>query len=120
MTYSFRKPKFAGKPWEKKQKPASTPAPEPPLGPLLSTIVKTDLIVDSREYVPAARITDCQYVASFNWRDAWKPSVFIPGESPIRVAAYPSEPSQGNNSGLTNVKENHPSGPPSASPSSFA
>lgn len=86
MAYSFEKPKSAGKPWEKK--PTSTPAPEPPLGLLLSTIEKKDLITDSGEYVSDARITDCEYVSSFNWRDTWKPSVFISGEFPIR-AAYP-------------------------------
>lgn len=77
MGYHARKSRFASKP---REKTISTPVPEPPLGPLLSTIAKKDLVDESEEYVPTARITDCQYVASFSWRDSWKPSVFIPGE----------------------------------------
>lgn len=94
MAYPFQKPKSTGKHWEKK--PTSTPTPEPPLGPLLRTIVKEDLIAESEKYVSNARITDCQYVASFNWRNTGKPSVFIPGESCIRATAYLYEPSQKN------------------------
>ena len=115
MAHPFRKPKFAGKSWEKK--PTSTPAPEPPpLGPLLNTIVKKDLIVESKEHVSAARITDCQYVASFNWRHSRGPCVFIPGKSVSKQHLHANRRSRGTNSRLMDAQENHLGGPLSTSP----
>ncbi|SPN99808.1 uncharacterized protein DNG_02660 [Cephalotrichum gorgonifer] len=79
MAHHWPKSSYGGS-WEKRSQVASTPAP--PLGPLLSTIEQKDLLAESAKYTESARITDCEYVASFNWRNSRRPSIFVPGNPP--------------------------------------
>lgn len=65
--------------WSRKS--TYTPPPDPPLGSLLSTIKKKDLVAGSEEHISSSRITDCEYVASFNWRNSRTPSLFVPGRT---------------------------------------
>ena len=56
--------------------------PSPPLGPLLQSLSETDLVAadetqSSRRIL--AEITNCAYVASFNWLDRNEPTILIPG-----------------------------------------
>lgn len=65
--------------WSRKS--TYTPPPDPPLGRLLSTIKKDDVVFESEKHISSARITDCEYVASFNWRNSRNPSLFVPGRT---------------------------------------
>ena len=92
MAYNYdlwkAKPGSTGSSWSKKS--TYTPPPEPPLGSLLSTIKKKDLVAKSEEYIPSAKITDCEYVASFNWRNSRAPSAFVPGRTCLRSSSSSS------------------------------
>lgn len=56
--------------------------PSPPLGPLLQTLTELDLSaagLTENHDGGRAEITDCAYVASFNWLDRDEPTILVPG-----------------------------------------
>lgn len=67
--------------WEKspKLKSAYTPSPEPPLGPVLFSLTKSDFDRNAETYKAQSAITDCKAVASYNWLDKAEPTISVPG-----------------------------------------
>jgi hypothetical protein len=59
--------------------------PSPPLGPVLSTISRVELVADE---VPAgnAKITGVEDVASYNWISGKEPTILVPGKHNRRIA----------------------------------
>jgi len=49
-----------------------------PLGELMTTITMSDLLAEEKK--TTAKITDCQYVASYNWLSKAMPTILIPGQ----------------------------------------
>jgi len=56
-------------------------APVPPLGTLIQSLNKHDLVEDANNYLDRASIQDCELVASYNWLDKSDPAMLIPGTS---------------------------------------
>ncbi|OLN96711.1 hypothetical protein CCHL11_02291 [Colletotrichum chlorophyti] len=54
-------------------------APAPPLGSVIETVSIADLTEPASAFAPSARVTDCRFVASYNWLDKPKPSILVPG-----------------------------------------
>lgn len=50
-----------------------------PLGRLLETFRTSDLKTKDGESTDAPVISDCQYVASYNWLNEEAPSIVVPG-----------------------------------------
>ena len=66
--------------------------PSPPLGPLLQTLSEADLLATDQAQSSCdkpAKITDCTYVASFNWLDRDEPTILIPGITFSRFINHP-------------------------------
>lgn len=57
-----------------------------PLGELLTTITMTDLQSEKQE--TASKITDCQYVASYNWLSKATPTILVPGKISLPEEAW--------------------------------
>lgn len=51
-----------------------------PLGKLVKTFSILDLKVGSGQALPDTEISDCQYVASYNWLNSQNPTIVVPGE----------------------------------------
>ncbi|KAJ3564152.1 hypothetical protein NPX13_g7944 [Xylaria arbuscula] len=56
--------------------------PDPPLGPQLQSISRTDLLPDSDVANQTVKIRDPEVIASYNWLDKSIPSIVIPGGPP--------------------------------------
>lgn len=54
--------------------------PSPPRGPVLTKLSEGDLNVASEVKSQDAKITDCEYVASYNWLNRKEPTILVPGE----------------------------------------
>jgi hypothetical protein len=54
----------------------------PPLGAVLQSLKAGDLVKDSIAFKESAFITDCSFVASYNWLDTntKTPTILVPGE----------------------------------------
>ncbi len=62
-----------------------------PMGDLLGTITLAELQPSLVSEDVALTITDCQYVASYNWLDAQKATVLVPGQyAKVMLQARPS------------------------------
>lgn len=66
-------------PWRQKFVPTPRP-PSPPLGNLLDEISVDNLYGPSYLDEAYLKITDAEYVASFNWVESGTPSIVVPGE----------------------------------------
>ena len=91
--FSPRYDRFAG------TKPQTPRSPSPPLGSVVRCL-KADEILNHKAGNGVdrdARITDCKYVASFNWLDGEKPTILVPG---ITISA--TERLKG---GITTIKD---------------
>ncbi|KZT12267.1 uncharacterized protein LAESUDRAFT_746903 [Laetiporus sulphureus 93-53] len=68
------------------QPPSTNAGQRPPTRSLVDGLVETPLQVVQRPAVPAlwkeARITQVEYVASYNWTDSTKPTILVPGSAP--------------------------------------
>jgi len=51
-----------------------------PLGQLLQTFKLSDLQSLTDRAVDSDTITNCEYVASYNWTDAKTPTILVPGK----------------------------------------
>ncbi|KAK3706486.1 hypothetical protein LTR37_012696 [Vermiconidia calcicola] len=67
-------------PWRPLQQTEAR-SPAPPLGPVLQEFKVEDLLQDD-VVSGVAKITDCRYVASFNWVDSSEPKIIVPGMPP--------------------------------------
>jgi hypothetical protein len=56
-----------------------------PLGELLKTFYSSDLGVDQGESAHRAVISDCEYVASYNWLNDRNPTIIVPGKSNLSM-----------------------------------
>lgn len=66
--------------------------PSPPLGPLLQTLSEANLLAADQAQSSCgepAEITECAYVASFNWLDRDEPTILIPGITFSRFTNHP-------------------------------
>lgn len=70
--------------WERSQ-PSFTSSPEPALGPLLSSLAKTDLDKVAKSHESQSIITGCKTIASYNWLDKAEPTIIVPGMSVPRT-----------------------------------
>lgn len=66
-----------------KAKSAFTKSPEPPLGPLLSSLSKSDFNQDAKDYESRSAISGCKVIASYNWLDKKDPTIVVPGMSMV-------------------------------------
>lgn len=66
--------------------PALAASPEPPLGPLLSSMPKNKFNQKTKDHEPRAFVTDLKTVASYNWVDRTEPTIIIPGRIPVHDA----------------------------------
>lgn len=58
--------------------PAQGPNP-PPVGELLQSISADEILDGSDKKIEVARITDCEFIASYNWMEQARPSIVVPG-----------------------------------------
>ncbi|KAI9766565.1 MAG: hypothetical protein M1839_004875 [Geoglossum umbratile] len=74
--------------WQQKREPPPRP-PSPPLGSVLATLNRKDLTVSADLNKHSAKVTDCEYVASYNWLNRGEPVVMVPGKpaawTPLRT-----------------------------------
>ena len=54
-------------------------APPPPLGPIVARLFKHELSEAEAERLSPATITDCEFVASYNWLNKKQPAILLPG-----------------------------------------
>lgn len=57
-----------------------------PVGDLLGTITLTELQSSVHSRDAALTITDCQYIASYNWLNTQKGTILVPGQYPNRIS----------------------------------
>lgn len=68
--------------WGRQSNHQAPPQPDTlrhPLGQLITTIINQDLIVSDISLPNPASISDCEYVASYNWMNEGVPTLMIPG-----------------------------------------
>lgn len=65
-----------------RQQPAIREPAEAELGEVIATIYSHDL-EDPNNGDGAARISNCQYLTSYNWLEEKNPSILIPGNAPV-------------------------------------
>ena len=66
-------------------------APSPPLGPLVQTLSEASLLAADQSQSSQgilAEITNCTYVASFNWLDRNEPTILIPGMNFVSYQSF--------------------------------
>lgn len=65
--------------WQQRNELHSRP-PSPPLGPVLMTLNERDLGTSPDLKEPLAKITECKYVASYNWLNRNEPTILVSGK----------------------------------------
>ncbi|KAF2139492.1 uncharacterized protein K452DRAFT_289505 [Aplosporella prunicola CBS 121167] len=66
------------------QSSESTPrTPSPPLGPILKTIIGNDLEDIPYSNYLDCKISNCEYVGSYNWLNRSNPTIKVPGRPPV-------------------------------------
>ncbi|KAF1851482.1 uncharacterized protein K460DRAFT_298555 [Cucurbitaria berberidis CBS 394.84] len=69
-----------GRPFAKPREPVKPDIEKYPLGKLLQTLQASDLIPEQNGLSHKAAITDCQYIASYNWLNNSTPTIIVPGK----------------------------------------
>lgn len=64
-----------------KGNPTLLPTPALPLGEILATIQHEDLEHGTTEVDSSTRITNTQYLTSYNWINGTKPQIIVPGQN---------------------------------------
>lgn len=64
-----------GKSWRKPQETS----PAPPLGTILESVSVERLAKPALNLLSAARITNTEFLASYNWLDRKTPTIVVPG-----------------------------------------
>ncbi|TKA81329.1 hypothetical protein B0A55_02774 [Friedmanniomyces simplex] len=65
------------------QQPVFDRPPSPAIGPLIETIKQGSLFSLDAAGKDALVISDCKFMASFNWMDSKEPTVMVPGMPPV-------------------------------------
>jgi hypothetical protein len=82
---SFHDFRGRGRPWRgslgprPSQGPIQTP-PAPPLGTLLQKLTPEQCTEDEQDVQEEVRITNVEFLASYNWTDAQDPTILFPGK----------------------------------------
>lgn len=74
--------------------PALAASPEPPLGPLLSSLTTTTFDQEAKEYEPKSFIANVKTVASYNWLDRTEPTIIVPGRDSSHSLLSPFIPTR--------------------------